>query len=129
MSETEIVVGAHVQSLRSRAGELEGQVEVIARPVQKRDETAWHTSHRAPEAVIDAQLQTANVEVVEIAVQGCVSVSLLKLLVSILLETLAKEVPHVSENDQNQVRNVGCDQVVVRRLIFYWLWELLANES
>jgi hypothetical protein len=56
-----------------------------------------------PEAVIDAQLQTTNVEVVEIAVQGCVSVSLLKLLVSILLETLAEKVPHVSKNDQNQV--------------------------
>jgi hypothetical protein len=129
LSESEIVVGAHVQSLRGGACELERQVEVVALPVQKRDETAWDASHWAPEAVIDAQLQTTNVEVVEIAVQGCVSVSFLELLVPILLETLAEKVPHMSKNDQNQVGDVGCDQVVVGRLILYWLWKLLANKS
>ena len=117
LCEAEVVVGAHVQRLGRRTSQLEAEIEIIALPVEKRDEASWHTRHRPPEDVVNAQLQASDIEVIEIAVQWRISVPLPQMFVILLSEALAEEVAHVAEDDEDEVGDVGRDEVVVWRLI------------
>lgn len=49
------------------------------------------------------------------------------MLVSMRLETLAKEVTNVAKDDQNQVTNVGREEIVVWRVIHEGLREFLVR--
>lgn len=40
------------------------------------------------------------------------------------LEAHAKEVPDVAENDQDEIRYVGCEEEVIRRLVLDGIWKL-----
>ena len=76
-------------------------VAVCAVSIQQSDITAWNTSGRAVEAVVDAHLQTTNVEIVKVAVQCRVPVLCNQMPVVVLLESKTKEVPNVTENDED----------------------------
>lgn len=126
LGETEVIVGTHVESLGGSARHLETQVEVIRLAIEQGDESTGHSSNGASEAVVDAQLQSADVEVIEIAVEWCISVSCRQVLVLLLLETLAEEVAHVAENDENEVADVGGQEEIVGRSVLNGLGEGLS---
>jgi hypothetical protein len=113
LGETEVVVGTHVEGFGGSARHLETQVEVVRLAVEQSDESTGHSSNGASEAVVDAQLQSADVEVIEIAVQRGVSVSCRQVLVLLLLEALSEEVAHMAEDDEDEVAEVGGQEEVV----------------
>lgn len=84
--------------------------------VTQRDEPPGHSGCWPCETVIDSQLQSSDVEIVKIAVERSEAIPFLKMAVLMLPEPLPKEVADVPENDQNQVADVGRDQVIVRRI-------------
>lgn len=46
-----------------------------------------------------------------------------------LPETFAEEVSNVTEDDQDQIADVGCEEVVVRRLVHDWVRKFSTLES
>nr|POF14080.1 hypothetical protein CFP56_03104 [Quercus suber] len=129
LREPEVVIRGHVQRLGRRAGQLERQVEVVALSIEQRDEPTGHARDRPPEDVVDAQLQSPDVEVIEITVEWRISITLLQMLVALASESLAEEISHVSEDDEDEVGDVGGDEVKVRGLVLDGLGELLAHEA
>lgn len=82
--------------------------------VTQRDKPPRHSGCWPCETVIDAQLQSSDVEIVKIAVERSEAIPFLKMAVLMLPEPFPKEVADVPKNDQDQVADVGRDQVIVR---------------
>lgn len=100
LGETKIVVRAHVQGLRAGTGVLVVAVEIIRLAVEESDVTAGDASSGSGEAVVDAHLESTDVEVVEIIVQGCVAILYPEgLVMGLISEPLAEEVAGVTEED------------------------------
>lgn len=71
-------------------------VVIIRGPVDQSDVTSRNTADRSLEAVANALLETADVEVVKVAVECGISVARLQMSVISLAEALSKEVTDVS---------------------------------
>lgn len=100
LGEAKIVVRAHVQGLGAGTGVLVVAIEVIRLAVKESDVAARDASGGSGEAVVDAHLESTNVEVVEIVVQGCVAVLRPEcLVVALVSESLAEKVAGVTEED------------------------------
>lgn len=84
--------------------------------VTQRDESPRHSGRWPCKTVIDAQLQSSDVEIVKITVERGEAITFLKMAVLMLPEPFPEEVADVSENDQDQVADVGRDQVIVWRI-------------
>lgn len=124
LCKAQIVVGAHVESLGRGTGKLEGEIHIIRLAVKQSDESTRHTSHRSPEAIVDSELQSSNVEVVEVAVERSIAISFLQMLVVLLSKPLAEEVSHVAKYDENEVGDVCGDEVEVRWFVLDWIWKI-----
>lgn len=95
-----------------------GSVVVSRLAIHEGNVAAGNAGNGSCEAVVNAHLQTANVKVVKVLVQGSVSILGLESLVVLLVaEALAKEVAGVTEENEQQVADVGGEDVVVGRLI------------
>jgi len=60
---------------------------------------AWDSSHWPLKTVVDTQLETPDVEVVEIAVQSAIAIAGLQMSVILLTKAFAKEITNVTENN------------------------------
>lgn len=89
-----------------------GTISIKQSDVPPRNASCW-----AIEAVIDAHLQSADVEVVEVAVQCCIPVLCYKMPVVVLLESEAEEISNVTKDDKDEVGYVGGEEKIVRRFI------------
>ena len=99
MSETEVVVGTHVQRVSRRSREMEMSILVTAGSVDQCDVSTGNSRHWPFKAVIDPKLETANIEVIKIAIQGTVSISWLQMTVILLSKSLAKEIANMPEGN------------------------------
>lgn len=144
LGKSEIIVRAHVQCLSGGTSEFKSGIEIIRRAIKEGDVTARDAGDWPSEAVVDADLQPTHIKVVEITVQRCIPLSLtsalmfmqpsevsthvllLEMLVILLPEDLAEEVPYVTEHDEDQIRNVGGEEVVVWWLVFYGILDGLS---
>lgn len=100
LGETEVVVGAHVEGLSVGASELVGAVEVVRLAIHEGDEAARNTGSRSGEAVVQAELQSPDVEVVKVIIKRRISVLGLEGLVVLLVaEALAEEVANMAAED------------------------------
>jgi len=82
--------------------------------VEKSDVPARHPGSWARKAVVDAHFETANVEIIEVAVESSVAIFRAEMLVSLRAEALSEEVSNVTECDEDEVAEVGGDEEVVR---------------
>ena len=101
-------------------------VAVVARPVKEVDHASRHACRRPVETVIDAHLQPSHVEIVEIVVEGCVSIPRLEVSVVFFSESLSEEISNVSKNYENEVGDVGCKEVIIRWLVHHRFREFSA---
>ncbi len=98
------------------------QVMVVRFAINKGNVPSRYTSDGSREAIVDPHFQATDVEIVEIAIQWSISVHGLEMSVVFFPKTFAKKVSNVAENDEDQIADVGCEEVVVRRLVHDWLW-------
>ena len=124
LGEAKVVVGAQVEGLGCGACHLEGVVAVVRLAVEQGDEASRDTGGGPREAVVDPHLKAAGVEVIKVAVERSVAILLLQVAVVLPPEALAKEVAYMSEYYQDEVADVGCEEEVVRRLVFDGIAEL-----
>lgn len=102
---------------------------VVGFAIDEVDESARHASNRPAKAVIDSHLQSADIEIVEITIQGGIAIPLAQVIVVLLPEPLAEEVANMTKDDEDEVAYVGGKEEVVRRLVRDWIREGLAMES
>lgn len=124
LCESEVIVGAHVESFDLFPGHLEGIIVVLALTSEKGDVSAGNTGGWSAEAVVKSLLQSSDVKVVEIAVQRSITVLSFKIGVLAAPESLAEEIPNVPEYDKDEIREIGGEHDKVRRFVFYRLLEL-----
>lgn len=127
LSKAEVVVGAHVEGFSVGTRVLVRLVEVIGLAVNESDVSARNTNCGTREAVIKTLLQSAGVKAVEITVEGSVAIVNHERLVFLgVAESLAEEVTDVAEDDEEEVADVGGQEVVVGRLVLNGSLEGLA---
>ena len=93
------------------------EVEIIRYAVYQRNVSPRYPSCWSIEAIIDAHLQTPDIEIVEITVEWSIAISRLQMAVVLLPEPFAKEISDMSKDYQDQVADIGCKEVVVRGLV------------
>ena len=76
LGETEVVVRAHVESLGGGASKLKRSIVVGRLAVEQVDEAAGNAGDGASKAVVDANLEAANVKVVKVVIQWCIALEL-----------------------------------------------------
>lgn len=118
LGKAKVVVRAHVEGLSVGSGVVVSSVVVTGLAVHEGDVAAGNTGDGSGKAVVNAHLESADVEVVKVLVQGRIAVLRLESLVVLLVaEPLAEEVASMAEENEEQVADVGGEDVVVRRLI------------
>ena len=76
---------------------MEVPVLVLADAIDQGDVPAGDTGDGTLEAVIDTKLETADVEIVEVAIQGTIPIARFQVPVILFLKPLAKEVAHMTK--------------------------------
>ena len=104
-------------------------VAVVACSVKEIDHSSRNACRRPIETIIDAHFQSADVEVVEITVQCCIAIPGLEVSVIFFSESFSEEVSNMPEYNENEIGDVGCEEVVVGWLVHYWFRELSALVS
>lgn len=84
-----------------------------------------HKSIRSTETIVHPCFQSAKVKVVEVAVQSCISITLLVVFVLVRLESFAEEISHVSKCNQDRVTDIGRQQVEVGGFV----WDVFSKRS
>jgi len=102
---------------------------VIRFAVDQGDVATRNSSNWTGKAVVDAHLETSNVEIVKVAVQWCIAVVCHKMLVVFLTESLAEEVAHMSEDDQDEVADIRREEVIIWWFILDRLRKLFTSET
>jgi hypothetical protein len=87
-------------------------VEIIRLSVNKGDVSARYSSGWTSETVVNAHLQSADIEIVEVIIESCISVGCSQVCVFIGSETLAKEISDMTKYDEHQITDVSCQEVV-----------------
>src|SRR5690348_17623285 len=64
-SKSQVVVGAHVQRLGVSTTKLVGAVEVVRLPINEGYVSAGNAGGRTREAIVEAELEPADVEVID----------------------------------------------------------------
>ena len=72
-------------------------------------------------------MQPSDIEIVKITIEWGEAIAFLEMTVLVLPESFPEEVADMAKNDQNQVANVGCDQIVVWRILNNGLGEETAG--
>ena len=99
LGKAKVVVGRHVEGFSGRACQSEMQVVVVGFAIYQSDVSSWNSSCWSRKAVVDPHFQSSNVEIVEVAVQRCIPVSRLQMLIMLLPEALSEKVPDVPEDN------------------------------
>lgn len=100
------------------------KIVIIRGPINECNVSTGHSCNRPGKAVVYSHLQASDVEVIEIAIQRCITVIGLQMPIVLFMEFLAEKISDVSKNNQDQVTKIGCKKVVVRRLVHDWLREV-----
>ena len=117
LGEPQIVVGAQIERLGGGAGQTKGEVVVDRAPIQQGDVAAGDADDGTGEAIVQAHLQSADVEVVEVAVERGVAILGLQVPIPLAPKALAEKVPNVTENDEDEVTDVGGKENEIVRFV------------
>jgi hypothetical protein len=102
-------------------------IKVVCFAVHQCDVSAWNSRDWSRKAIINSQFQSSHVEIVEVAIQGSVAIGGFQVSVMIWSESLAEKISNVAENDENEVADVGSQEVVVGWFIDNGLLELRSH--
>lgn len=78
-------------------------VAIISGAIKKIDIPPWNACDWSVEAVIDTHLESPNIEVVKITVQGGITISRFQMAVVLFPEPHAEEIANMAENDKNEI--------------------------
>jgi hypothetical protein len=99
-------------------------IKVVCLAVYQRNVSAWDSCDWSSKAIINSQLQSPYIEIIEVAVEGSIAIGSLQMSVMVWSESLAEKVSNVAENDENEVADVSGQEVVVRGFVDNRLVEL-----
>ena len=99
-------------------------VEVVGLAVHESDISTRNASDWSGEAIVDSHLQPPHIEIVKIAIKSGVPIGGFKISIVLWSESLSKEVPDMAEYNEDEVADIGCQEVIVGRFIHNRLREL-----
>lgn len=76
----------------------EMKVVVVRFTVYQGDIPSGYPGGGSIEAVVDSHFQSPNIEIVEVAVQGSIAITCLKMPVVLFSKPFSKEIPHVTKD-------------------------------
>lgn len=96
--------------------------------IQQGDKASRHTSSRTVETVVYSMLQSANVEIVEVAVESRIAIMGFEVSVVLCSEPLAEEVAHMAEDYEDEIADVCGEEEIVGWFVFDGFWEFASLE-
>jgi hypothetical protein len=102
-------------------------IEIIRLSVYECNISSRNAGDGSPKAVVNSHLESSDVKVVKVAVEGSIAISSLEVSIMLWSEALAKKVPNMAKNNKNEVTDVGRKEVIVRWLVHHRLRKLSSH--